>query len=150
MIRSPETRDLPIWFDLPAQGPQGREEQGEVGHEDGKVAQREGAGQDLPRAEVHDQRRAKAPDDAEHGAELRLYHRAVHAGPAGTPGSPSRKRSISSSSRAKSLTALIPIMASCMTLAMAPSLVLTTRIRSTSALPVAADGEEQEGHGDER
>jgi hypothetical protein len=42
-------------------------------------------------------------------------------------------RPISSSSRAKSLTALIPIMASCMTLAMAPSLVLTTRIRCTSA-----------------
>src|SRR5215207_1853410 len=70
---------------LPTQSPQGREEQREVGHEDGEVAQREGAGEDLPRPEVHDERRAEAADDAEHRAELGLYLRAVDAGLQGLP-----------------------------------------------------------------
>ena len=45
-----------------------------------------------------------------------------------------RKRSNSSSSRPKILTALMPVTASWMTEAMAPSFALTTRIRSTRAL----------------
>src|SRR5215203_2696087 len=71
--------------DLSAQGPQGREKQSEVGHKDGKVAQREDARQDLPRPEVNYQRRTEASDDSEDGAELRLYHRALYAGSEGLP-----------------------------------------------------------------
>src|ERR671921_426209 len=66
--------------DLPAQGPEWREEQGQVGHKDGKVTQRENPGKNLPRPEINHQRRAHAPHDPENGAELRLYLRAVHAG----------------------------------------------------------------------
>src|SRR5918993_524794 len=119
--------------DLPAQGPQGREEQSEVGHKDGEVTQREDTGQHLPRPEVNHQRRAKPPTIP--STVLNLASITALSTLALRDSLLSfLKRPISSSSRAKSLTALIPIMASCKTLAMAPSLALTTRIRCTSAL----------------
>src|SRR5215208_1252118 len=68
---------------LPAQGPQGREEETKICYEDGELSDGERAGEHLQRGEVQDQRCPYAAHHAEHDAEPGLDERGVNAGPQG-------------------------------------------------------------------